>query len=433
MAAFIFSICIILSSAIIFIISKKLSKFWLVSPAITATAYFFLIIFPGFFIHPSDDIIYKALIAYLVWSLGTITALLIIISLSNKISLREFYKIKNSGNRRVIWFFIIIAFPSVIFTFFMMERIPLFLGIGGLIGSESGLSMHNARQMNTLNHKNGETIYFGQGYLRHIYTVVSPIFLSALLILNKNINNNKINYAENILLLFFLFAAAMNGQIWVPIYVAIIFIFTKYYIALKSVDKKIESKLVLKGLVIYLSLILFSFIYRFFQSSEGREIENFYESSISRIFFPGGIELFGIFPELESFRYGSTWLNDLRGFLPGSIESFAYEVHYLINGGAWGFTLSPGIVVSSYVNFGYLGVYSVSFIVTMIFTSIFMRLIYKTDAVQVAIAIFLSQQYMLALVGDLTSYVVSLVTAAMVYMGYLVLCLFSRGDFERGT
>ncbi|MCH8467856.1 MAG: hypothetical protein LAT78_14960, partial [Roseinatronobacter sp.] len=330
------------------------------------------------------------------------------------------------ANRTAIWFFVLLSVPAVVFTFAMLGRIPLFIGIGSLFGGGGDISMHAARQMNTLQHRSGDTVYFGQGYLRQIYAVVSPVFLVALFVFDRLRPNSSKSLLVFMVMVFLVLAAALNGQIWIAIHVILLFLMGKYFVILSSGRKIKEYSLIFRGLLGYLALVGFVFAYRYLQSIQGREFEDFIFDTLRRIYSAGGVELFGIFPSSEGFRYGATWLNDLRGMLPGSIQSFAYEVHYLVHGGAWGFTLSPGIVASSYVNFGFIGVFGVGFSFTWLFTLIFSRLINSGSAVKIAISIYVSHRFTMAMPGDFTNYVVCLVTAAMMYLSYVLLNSFIR-------
>ena len=193
----------------------------------------------------------------------------------------------------------------------------------------------------------------------------------------------------------------------------------------------VEISIIYRGLLSYAFLLTFIFLYRYLQFLQGRYFDNFFYDTLRRIYSSGAIELFGIFPSQEGFRYGSTWLNDLKGLLPGSIQSFAYEAHYLVHGGAWGFTLSPGIVASSFINFGYPGVFFVGLIFTTIFTKIFCSLIKSNSALRIAIAIYISYRFALAMPGDIVNYFVCLLTAAIMYFSYVFLNSFIRQVVNR--
>jgi hypothetical protein len=417
-------VCMSAFVAVIFLVSSKYIQFWLISPAVMMFAYFLLVSFPGLFLASSEEVLLGALIAHLVWFLGVALALVCFALMQPRRHSAYLVPRRIHANRTAIWFFVLLSVPAVVLTYAMLGRIPLFIGMGSLCFGGGDISMHAARQMNTLLHKSGDTFYFGQGYLRQIYTVVSPVFLVALLVFDRLRPHGSKSQFIFAAMVFLVLAAALNGQIWVAADVILLFIMGKYFVALSSRGKINGFSLIGRGILVYIFLVGFVFAYRYLQFIQGRAFNDFFLDTIGRLYSAGGVELFGIFPSSEGFRYGATWLNDLSGMLPGSIESFSYEVHYLIHGGAWGFTLSPGIVASSYVNFGFIGVFGVAFCFTWLFTLIFSRLINSRSAVKIAIAIYISHRFTMAMPGDITSYVVCLVSAAMMYLFYIFLASF---------
>lgn len=430
MLIFILSL-ILLSFVILSIFLSKLtfdSKYWLTSPIVISAAYFLAVSYPGIIIASIENssISSNILISHILWFAGVITSLLFI----GIINTRKRSKLNNnitltSGNITIFYFFIIIGILSVIFTFTMLGRIPLLYAFSSLFETSNSLGMHEARQLNTLNHKSADTIYFGQGYLRQIYSVISPIFCVALFFKNEFSNNRKkIN-----LFLFFLFTlfGALNGQIWLSVqimlYFIIAYIFTKQFI---NKNKNLAYKSILNSIKIYCILIFFIFSYRYIQYIQGREFENFFIDTLNRIYGYGSAKLFEIFPNQQQFRWGSTWLNDLSGFLPGSIESFAYEVHYLIHGGAWGFTLSPGIIASSYVNFGTYGVFIAAILITLLYTFFYLTFTINPTPLKLALAIYISCNFALGIPGDIGTYFITLLTAFSVAITYKCLDIFSK-------
>jgi len=330
--------------------------------------------------------------------------------------------LKNESiDRAICYFFVLIGCLSIFLTFWMFGRVPLFYAMSGLLG-DNGISMHQARQMNTLNHASGDTVYFGQGYLRLIYTVVSPFFL-LMMYLRLSISPQKKTSVGKIkvLIYVFVFAAALNGQIWVPLQVSIlVFIFFVYALNQKGdVGSAASYKTIKYVIYAYCIAISFIFLYRYLQFIGGRSMggEIVY-STLNRIFSYPASALFEIFPDREDFRYGSTWTNNLRGILPGSVQSFSYEVHHLIHGGKWGYTLSPGLVASSYVNFGLPGVFFTTLIISLIFSGTFIYLINKRSYFKKSLALFLSFSFAMSFDSDLSSFVVDLLTAALIFFAY---------------
>lgn len=423
-----FLICELL--ALIFI-SARLTKYWLISPAVMMSAYFLFVKYPGFFIAEGYETKVTALFAHILWFLSVIFALFLIKPIGNNKSLIHLKNKVVRGNKKIFLFFVFLSVPSVIITFYMFDRVPLFVGLSSLIGFDSDISMHAARRMNTLQHRSGDTIYFGQGYFRIIYTVVSPVFLVALLVYSRVAKGIESNRSIALMMFFLVFAGALNGQIWMSAQLLLFFFMAYYYLLIIDGRGVREISIICKGVLSYAFLLAFVFLYRYLQFIQGRHFDNFFLDTLIRIYSFGSIDLFGIFPSQEPFRYGSTWLNDFKGLLPGSIQSFAYEVHYLVHGGAWGFTLSPGIVASSFVNFGYLGVFFVGLIFTTIFTKIFMRLIESASSIRIAIAIYISYSFALAMPGDIVSYFTCLLVSTIMYLSYAFLNSFHNQFVNR--
>ena len=418
-------LCLIIIGLCLFqlYVTAKSERFWLLAPSTMMTAYFLLVSFPGLFLASTSDVLLKALAAHVFWFCGVLFAVFFIAIYSGGTNSEVRQPSLISGNTTVFWAFVMLSVPAVLFTFYMLGRVPLFIGLSG---SDSGLSMHAARQMNTLQHRSSDVVYFGQGYLREIYTVVSPVFLVALYVFKKRNKIEAGGIGLRVVGGFLILAAALNGQIWIAAHVMLLFFMASYYVEMAQGQGDKQVSVILKGIFAYVFLVGFVFLYRYFQYLQGREFENFFLDTLERIYSSGGVDLFGIFPSREPFRYGATWINDLRGMLPGSIQSFSYEVHYLVHGGAWGFTLSPGIVASSYVNFGFGGVFLVAFAFTLVFNFIFLRLARSMSAIKMAIGIYISHKFTLAMPGDINSYVVCLVSAMLIYFSYVFASSFAR-------
>lgn len=423
-----FLICELL--ALVFI-SARLTKYWLISPAVMMSAYFLLIKYPGFFLDAEYETKVTALFAHILWFFSVILALFIIKPTGDHKSLINLKNKVVTGNKQIFLFFVFLSVPSVVFTFYMFDHVPLFVGLSSLTGFESDISMHAARRMNTLQHRSGDTVYFGQGYFRIIYTVVSPVFLVALLVYSRVAKYLNCNRLIVLMMFFLVFSGALNGQIWIAAQLLLFFFMAYCYLLIIDGRGVKKVSIIWKGILSYAFILTFVFLYRYLQFTQGRHFDNFFLDTLLRIYSFPSIDLFGIFPSQEPFRYGSTWLNDFKGLLPGSIQSFAYEVHYLVHGGAWGFTLSPGIVASSFVNFGYLGVFFVGLTFTTIFTTIFMRLIESRSAIRISIAIYISYSFALAMPGDIVSYFTCLIVSTIMYLTYAFLNHFHRQFVDR--
>lgn len=431
-----FLLIVVLLLILLFVLAtakKIFGGFWLINPVVLSVLYFVFVMFPGFVFVSSADVLYSALLAYNLWFLGVLCS---VVFSGYLFSLRlGAWNVKSGipkGSVSVLWFYTLLSLPAIFLMFMMLDRIPLLIGVKSIFGF-GDVTMHAARQMNTLGHRSGDVSYFGQGYIRQIYTVVSPVFLIALLVYNSARNNKNGNIY--LMLLVLLLATLMNAQIWLAVHLLILFFMAKFYIV-SSREYGFNSVLIFRnGVLGYFVLVGFVFILRYMQYLQGRYFDDFFLDTIQRIYSSGGVELFSIFPDYQPLRYGATWLNDLSGILPGSVESFSYEVHYLVHGGSWGFTLSPGIVASAYVNFGFVGVFFTAFFISLLFVVLFQYLIYSRQVISIALAIYLSRQFMLGMPGDIGSYVVALLTAFFIYASYFLLksLLFSRFAFGKAT
>lgn len=428
------SLIIILLISMIFcvLITKKTigGSFWILSPPVVMLGYFLSVKFIAVVLIESDIQRIRALAAHSFWFFGIVSGLLclVILRAAKPVNMYRFKRL--TCNKKIVYFFVILGCLSVFITFLFLGRVPLIIGISSLFDFGSDITMHEARRMNTLQHRAGDTFYFGQGYFRQIYAVVTPVFCAAFYLYCKsnNVNSFKKNISKALLVLF-VFFAALNGQIWISAQMIVFFLLVAWYWKAKEAGNKFLLPIFKKGMAAYFGLLGFVFLYRYLQYLQGRHFENFFLDTFRRIYSYSVSFLFEYFPDTEPFRLGATWLNDLRGILPGSIQSFSYEVHYLVHGGAWGFTLSPGIVASSYVNFGYLGVLFTSMALTMVFTFFYIKMIDSQSSLKVALAIYLSYRFAFGMPGDFSGFIVSLITCFLILYAYIFLNSLSRLQF----
>jgi oligosaccharide repeat unit polymerase len=413
-------------------------RLWLISPLVVLCGYFVLRQMTGVILYSLDANDPAPLFAHALFFLGAALAILLASAsriYRNSTKTREYIGKTpgrpNGASKSVALFFIVLGIFSVVVTFYMLGRIPILYGFQALLGAESAMGMHQARQFNTLEHALGNVRYFGQGYFRTIYTVVSPAFV-VLYYLQSHFEGRKKSIVSSIFMLLFVFFGAMNGQIWLSLQVAILFLLAIVYARGEFFD---SSQLALIKFVVgaYLTALLFIFLYRYLQFLGGRSmVDGVFFSTINRIFtYPAG-KLFSIFPSSESFRFGETWINDLAGILPGSSQSFSYEVHYLVYGGDWGYTLAPGIVASSYVNFGYVGVLSTSFFLNLLFIFLYRYCMSGNRPIKVVCALLVSHTFALSFAADLSAYVVKLITIFLIYLSYVFLYSILKLNVTRG-
>lgn len=409
---FLISITTLIVIAISIIISRLTfgSSKYLFSPTVIALIYYIVRVYPG----TVDSAIYynipEALIAVLCGCIGGLFATATIMVLPKKKI--EKYFLYDFPNKKIIYFFIFLGIFSVVFTFIMLGRVPLFYMFGG----DSNLTMHEARRMNTLEHRDGNTIYFGQGYFRMLYLTIAPLFIAILYTLYR-IQKRKLTIPIILMVIFCIFGA-LNGQIWPTVNLILMFCIIVFAFEYIFLDKHIKSKDLLstlgKGLALLFFVFIFIFSYRYAQSLSGREFENFFIDTFKRIYADDTITLYRIFPEEQNFRIGSTWLNDLLGFLPGSSQNFSYEVHYLVHGGGWGYTLTPGLFASGYVNFGYFGSFIIIYLAILVYGVVYKYLINMRSIECRVFGLFLSLSLAMAISADVASLIYNLLVICIV-------------------
>lgn len=396
-------------------------ELWVVSPPFIFTAYFALIVLGGLTLNSTKPGGVIALLGHFAWFLGMIAS----INLTAPLLRRSATQPQTFAlhHRLAAMTFIGLGFASAILTFAMYERVPLLIGIKAAFGEGGEISMHAARRMNTISHRAGDTVYFGQGYLRTIYTIVAPVFVFSMYCYGSIIKGNiRPSLTMSITILLFFVLAIANGQIWLgAIYLMFAFCVT-VFIHTKLIGKAPFANLAVRTAVAYIAMVAIVFLYRKLQVIGGRSVSgSVIQTTVERIYSYPQYVLFDIFPRYMPFRYGATWWNDISGILPGSQQSFAYEVHYLVHGGGWGFTLSPGVVASSYVNFGIIGCFFTALVITSLFSIAFSRLISSTNPVAVVAAIFLSLRFAFGAQSDIASYFTDILTITLLMATYYTL------------
>lgn len=240
----------------------------------------------------------------------------------------------------------ILGLISVVIYYFLSGDIPL---LHGLNLSDSDISMHEARRKITYAHRAGEVGYFGQGYLKYMFLNILPISAFYFYFKNKVTNNSSSYYS--ILIIIAVVSQILDSRL-IPIGRFLIF----FFLTKLLVDYVFRKKINIKKIVFPILLIFITVYMLFaFQNVSRHDSSDINAAFSERLFLIPTGKLYTIFPDEMDFRYGQTWLNDLKGLLPGASENFRYEVHTIIYGGAHGFTLSPTLFASIFINFGVLG------------------------------------------------------------------------------
>lgn len=422
------NLIIIILIAILLVLCLYLSKSffgarnYLFSPIVVAFTYYALKTFPGTIDYALTMNTAKPLLGPFFSILGVVFALILLNAIPKK-SKGSVYRTLFFSRPIVIYFFILIGCLSVMFTFLMFGNIPFLSLVKDLMGGGVDVSMHDARRMNTLEHRSGNTTYFGQGYLKVIYLTISPIFICVLYIVKK-LKNESTKFVKYLMIMFCIFGA-LNGQIWPT--VNLILLFSLITFSLPYIFNNTNTIppspffLVKKGIKLMLIVLIFIFAYRYAQQMSGRSFDNFFSDTFRRIYYDGPAVLYTLFPDTYDFRNGSTWINDLLGFLPGSSQNFSYEVHYLVHGGGWGYTLYPGLFVSAYVNYGFLGNFFLFSVITMVYCLIYKYLIGTTVIEYRVLAISLSLSLASALSADIASVVLPLIIMLALILAILII------------
>lgn len=297
--------------------------------------------------------------------------------------------------------FVIFGVAGVVVYYALSGIVPLaelFDGSGG---------MHEARRAITYAHRDGDVKYFGQGYLKVLFSTLLPLGVGGLAV------NHYIRFGKWGRYSIYMFAVVMvqslSGQIWPAMLCSVLFVFIFLCAKTYSSGSTTTSVYKIGGnlFLIFFALIAVFFAFRWLQSMGGREFSSgIFQSAFDRLFFVRHAWLYVIFPDDEPFRWGATWLNDLSGFLPGAKEMFAYEVHHIVNGGGWGFTMYPSIFASVYVNFGwFLGCVWVFFLGVLL-QAVYLFLIHKSRGpLLFVLMVYFSVYEMYSAKADITSIV----------------------------
>ncbi|MEN1959487.1 O-antigen polymerase [Luteimonas sp. MJ246] len=390
---------------------------WMISPPVMMCGLFVAAQLPGVILTAAVGERSSILAAHFLWFIGVLFALIITPGAgSDNLPARNYLR----GNVSVFRGFLLLGFVSIVVYYLALGRVPLFIAIGGYLGGGDGMTLMEARRANTLMHRSGDTFYFGQGYIKHIFLTVAPVFLVAYVLLKRS-KGMRLGVGLLGLAFVFMFSNILNGGIG-PAVLILIFYFAAYVLYKRLFDPGYSFKSLLRyGVIAYLAAVLLIMGLRILQAMGGRNLETPVIDAIHRTFTYLGAPMFDVFPRTYPFRFGETWINDLSGMLPGAVEAFAYEAHYLAHGGGWGYTLWVGIVAGAYINFGLVGPLVTGFALGLIYNVLFVNLSRSNSAVRLAVCVMISHGFATAMMADLVTYVVNLVTAFAIIAIYIVL------------
>ena len=198
--------------------------------------------------------------------------------------------------------------------------------------------------------------YFGQGYFEFVRVTLVPYLCLVVFAFFGRSSRRLI--LSGVALCLFLGAAAqmVSGQRWpMAFYMVAI-----AYLSLVLFGRKGRRALMTSGLAFYLFVMFTTFLmvrYGANASGLGAEFVAIHRDVLRRItissFWPT-YQAFEVFPRVLDYQYGATWIQDLRGFLPGPDENFSVEYSRLL-GQSWG-SAPLSFVGELYANFGSLGV-----------------------------------------------------------------------------
>lgn len=317
--------------------------------------------------------------------------------------------------RVTAWVIVALGFSSVIGYFALIGVIPLWEGVRGLAtGSLEASGMHDIRRRITPGHRMADVRYIGQGYWRVFYFRLLPIGIALLWLLRKA--NTRDSLLTACLMVSCVVVNLLEGRIWMGVQVASFF-FLLMITASTFRESGMSAKALRRAISIggtgLAGLILMASVYRYLQFLSGRAFADFWGNLFQRMFMLPSGHLFLIFPDRESFRLGTTWLSDIRGFLPGTHRSFAYEVHELVHGTGWGYTLSPTVPGALYVNFGALGVVAGMFTLGVFVGLVFRSLRRLTHPLGLVTGTTFAVGIAFSVLGDLTTILMTLIVVGV--------------------
>ncbi len=329
---------------------------------------------------------------------------------------------------------IAVGIGSVILYYALMGTVPIFHGVENLLGQDSGVTMHEARRNTTYAHRGGSVDYFGQNYLRSLFGTVLPV-ATIMLIYDARSASKCLNMCKRILPVFVILVAFLGGQVWVGAQIVLLFALARLAKQALCSGKgtPITRVAVRHAAILFACVFAIVFLMRGMQETSGRNSSGPLISSVAtRMFRSPTAKLYIVFPDDIPFRFGATWLNDLKGILPGPSEAFAYEVHEIVHGSGHGFTLTPTVFGGMYVNFGLTGLLFCSLLLGAILRVVSIRMYRIRDSVDFALWVLVTWKCALSATSDIAplfvTFLIWLAFKTCFWMGNLMLGpIFQRG------
>jgi hypothetical protein len=258
----------------------------------------------------------------------------------------------------------LVVFGIVLLYFYFLGYIPLFQALKLLIteGLKKGLlnTLRVARDL----YINPEAKYIPfQGFMEAVRYFGLPIVATWFIhFYRRKIYPRVSLFMVGLTVLLIL----SSGQRWPLMYMlAAIGIYLTWVVTdrrrLWRVIRVLTLTAVLFGLVTTVLLARFEVEGLTFTQVLFRGVNNLFQ----RIFF-GNIKIpfmsYQAFPTKEGWLYGQSWWQNLISYLPGPQPSFPVTFYQLVTGDPRGFTAPPDFYTEAYINGGWLGVVTVSFI-----------------------------------------------------------------------
>lgn len=239
--------------------------------------------------------------------------------------------------------------------FYLLGQIPLLEAVKELALNGPSAALLNKYRLEQTRYLSGGGRYFGQGYFLDWFTNVMPLVLIYAVVRVRM--KRAVKWA---LLALPLVVQLGTGKRWPFMIVALTYLVV--YAQLSGIRLRavaVKPKVIATVGVVLLVGAVISYLQMRFDptTSVADNLRLALAEYVGRFTATAGIAFntaIQHFPESYQFRYGTTWLRDLQAILPGPGEPFALEF-YAIQNGTYGFTASPTLFGSFYVNFGVVG------------------------------------------------------------------------------